>query len=290
MLNQWFYSHATWEVGTAICLVMVVIPLFGLFFFHRAVPWHKREEDTTMVGLSYALCGGLSAVMLAFVAVGAYETMDRSTTIASDEANSLSGLSFDSAGLGPEVSVRVREEVNRYIDVVTQKEWPHQKAYRMDPANFEEGWAILRQISVDLASFEPATQGQATVKLEMEHAINDLFASRRTRLLAATAHLPDAVWQMLVFGLGLVAVYVYLFGPHNYRIHMACTALTMISIGLVFTLVIALDYPFRGDVSVDDDAYIAVKEVSEHVFHPAAAAPGGGEHIAVHAQEKMAER
>jgi len=49
---------------------------------------------------------------------------------------------------------------------------------------------------------------------------------------------------MLIFGLGLVAVYVYLFGPHNYRIHMAVTALTMVSIGLVFTLLIALDYPF----------------------------------------------
>jgi hypothetical protein len=112
----------------------------------------------------------------------------------------------------------------------------------------------------------------------MEHAVNDLFAERRTRLLAAKAHLPDAVWQMLIFGLGLVAVYVFLFGPHSYRIHMAVTTLTMLSIGLVFTLVIALDYPFRGDVSVDSDAYIEVKEVAERVFHPEAAPAGGGEH------------
>jgi hypothetical protein len=189
MLNHWFYSHPTWEVGAAVCLALIVIPLIGLFFFHRMVPWHRREADTQMVGLSYALCGGLYAVMLAFVAVGTFETMDKSAGIASDEANSLSGLAFDSGGLGPEASVRVREEVNQYIDVVTKKEWPSQQAYRMEAANYEEGWAILRRISLDLASFEPATQGQATVKLEMEHAVNDLFASRRTRLLAATAHL-----------------------------------------------------------------------------------------------------
>ncbi len=52
-----------------------------------------------MVGMSYALCGGIYAVVLAFVAVGTYEAMDKSTAIASEEANSLGGLSFDSAGL-----------------------------------------------------------------------------------------------------------------------------------------------------------------------------------------------
>jgi hypothetical protein len=132
----------------------------------------------------------------------------------------------------------------------------------MEERNYEEGWAQVRRIGLDLANFEPATPGQATVKAEMVHVVNDLFSARRARLLAANAHLPDAVWQMLIFGLVLVAVYVYLFGPHSYKIHMAVTALTMLSIGLVFTLIIALDYPFRGDLSVDDDAYLGVEEGS----------------------------
>lgn len=273
MLNQWFYSHPTWEVATAVCLVLILLPLAGLFFFHRLVPWRKREEDTPMVGLSYALCGSLYAVMLAFVAVGTYETMDKSAAIASEEANSLGSIAFDSPGLPPELARRVRADVHEYIDVVTRKEWPNQQAYRMDDSNYEEGWALLRRTSLDLAGFEPATPGQATVKAELEHVVNDLFSSRRTRLLAAKAHLPGAVWEMLIFGLLLVAIYLYLFGPHSYRIHMAVTTLTMLSIGLVFTLVIALDYPFRGEVSVDSDAYRGVKEVAEHIFRPDETAP-----------------
>ena len=50
---------------------------------------------------------------------------------------------------------------------------------------------------------------------------------------------------------------------------MMTPGLTMLSIGLVFTLIIALDYPFRGDLSVDDDAYLGVKEVSDRAFEPA---------------------
>jgi hypothetical protein len=285
MLNHWFYSHSTWEVACAVCSVVVLLPLLGLFIFHRLVNWQTREEDTSMVGLSYALCGGIYAVVLAFVAVGTYEAMDRSTTIASDEANSLGGLAFDSAGLPSELAVRVRADVNTYIDIVTKKEWPKQQAYQMEERNYEEGWTQVRRIGLDLANFEPSTPGQTTVKAEMMHTSNELFSARRARLLAANAHLPDAVWQMLIFGLGLVALYVYLFGPHSYKIHMAVTGLTMLSIGLVFTLIIALDYPFRGDLSVDDDAYLGVQEVSNRAFESTEATPGS-EHTSLPEEKK----
>jgi membrane protease YdiL (CAAX protease family) len=273
MLNQWFYSHATWEVAVALCSVLLVVTLAGLYLFHRLVNWQAREHDTSMVGLSYALCGGIYAVVLAFVAVGTYETMDKSTSVAAEEANSLGSLAFDSAGLPGSLAVRVRADVDKYIDIVTKKEWPSQQNYRMEERNYEEGWTQIRRINLDLAAFEPATTGQATVKAEMEHVVNELFSARRARLLAANAHLPDAVWQMLIFGLGLVLVYIYLFGPHSFKIHMAVTGLTMLSLGLVLTLVIALDYPFRGELSVDSDAYVGVQEVARRTFAQAEVGP-----------------
>jgi Protein of unknown function (DUF4239) len=268
MLNNWFYSHPTWEVVLAVCSAMVVLALAGLVVFHRLVHWEAREKDTSMIGLSYALAGGIYAVVIAFVAVGVYSAMDKGEAIASAEANSLSALVFDSAGLPPELGARVRNDVNAYIDTVIKKEWPSQQAYRMDESNFSEGWAQLRRIGVDLAGFEPANMGQTTVKLEMVHGINEVFSARSARLLAANAHLPDATWQMMICGLFLVAFYLYLFGPHSFRIHMAVTGLTMVSIGLVFSFIIALDYPFRGDLSVDDEAFLGLKEIAASTFAP----------------------
>ena len=275
MLNEWFYSHKTWQIGLLVDVVLLLVSLIGLRLFHRFVAWHPREEHNHMVGLSYALCGSVYAVIVALVAGSIFETMDKSQAIAGEEANSITALIFDSSGLGPQSAEQVRGETERYIDVVTEKEWPDQRAYRMETANFEEGWAILRKISVDLATFEPKSQGQATVKMELEHDINDLFTARRQRLLAATRHVPGAIWGMLLFGLGVVCVYVYLFGPHSFKMHMAVTAMTVLSIGFVFTLVIAEDYPFRGNVSVDSEAYTDVKEVAERVFHPETAPKEG---------------
>jgi hypothetical protein len=277
MLNTWFYSHSVWEVVLAVCGVMVVISLAGLAIFHRLVHWESREKDTSMIGLSYALAGGIYAVVIAFVAVGVYSAMDKGEAIASAEANSLSSIVFDSAGLPDELGARVRSEVDAYVETVVKKEWPSQKAFHMEESNFAEGWDELRQIGRDLASFEPDNMGQATVKAEMVHGINDVFNARSARLLAANAHLPDATWQMMICGLVLVTIYVYLFGPHSFGIHMVVTALTMVSIGLVFSLIIALDYPFRGDLCVDNEAFLGVKEVAAAAFAPAVAHPGSSE-------------
>ncbi len=266
MLNDWFYSHSVWSVAAAVCFVTVVIPLIGLYFFHKVVPWNVREEDTSMVGLSYALCGGIFAVVLAFVAVGVYEAMDKTTATAAAEANSLCNLVFDSAGMPGEVGSRVREEVDQYIDTVTEKEWPSQQAYHMAESNFQEGWKQVRVINTEIAAWEPATPGQASINADMVRLVNQLYSARRTRLLAASAHLPAAVWEMLVIGLLLVTVFIYLYGPHSFKIHMAVTGLTMLSIGLVFTLIISLDYPFRGALSVDDEAFKGVKVVASHAF------------------------
>ena len=278
MLNNWFYSHPTWQVIIAVCGVLLVIALLGLIPFHRLVNWRVRENDTSMIGMSYALAGGIYAVVLAFVAVGTYQSMDRATAIASEEADALSSLAFISAGLPAELGAHVRADLNDYIDIVTKKEWPRQQVYDVDGAHYAEGWANLRKISIEMASFEPATPGGATAKLEMEHGINDLFSARRARLLAATAHLPDAIWQMLIAGLVLIVFYMYMFGPQSYRIHMSVVGLTVVSIGLVFSLIIALDYPFRGDLSVGNSAYTGVRHIVAHVFADADDAHGVRSH------------
>ena len=69
----------------------------------------------------------------------------------------------------------------------------------MDDSNYELGWQQVRNISLDLSNYQPANNGQANVKTDMVRLINNLFSARRARLLAARAHLPDAVWQIDVY-------------------------------------------------------------------------------------------
>lgn len=279
MLNDWFYSHSTWVVALAVCTVLSVAGLAALLALHRLVSWEARKADNAMTGLSYALCGGIYAVVLAFVAIGVYQSLEKSSDLALEEVNALSTLYFSSSGLPPELARHIRADVDAYVDFVYEQEWPRQKAYDMDERHFAYGWALLRKINYQLVSFEPATPGQATVKTEMLRGSNELFSARRARISAADQHLPVLVWQMLLYGLLLVTIGLCLLGPHSFGLHAGALWLTMLSVGLVFTLIIALDYPFRGELSVERDAYVSLKQVATRTFAPsngptAAGAPG----------------
>jgi hypothetical protein len=259
VLVDFLYTHPTWVIGLVVIGVWTGLALGGLYAFHRLVDVHLRHKDTETVGLTYAIVAVVYAVLIAFIVVDVFETFAKGDEIATAEANKLSNLMLDSAGLPPPMGEAVRADLDKYIDIVVKSEWPSQQKGKLGDAVFEPGWTALAHLSTRLAVFEPATMGQNVNKSEMLHVMNELIKARRSRILAAGEHLPDVVWQILLLA-GAVAVgYTYLFGTHSFGIHLAITGLIAATISLVFVLIIALDYPFRGEVSVGDEAFLGVK-------------------------------
>lgn len=262
VLVDFLYTHPTWEVGLVVIGIWTSLALAGLYIFHRLVDVHTRQKDTDTVGLTFAIVAVVYAVLIAFIVVDVFETSAKDDEIATAEANKLSNLMLDSAGLPPQTAEAVRADLDKYIDIVVKSEWPSQQAGKLGDAVFDPGWTVLAHLSTRLAVFEPATMGQNVNKGEMLHTMNELIKARRSRILAAGEHLPFVVWQILLLA-GAVAVgYTYLFGAHSFRIHLAITGLVSATIALVFVLIIALDYPFRGEVSVTSGAFIGVRETA----------------------------
>jgi len=271
MLVDFLYTHPTWEVGLLVISVWTGLSLAGLYLFHRFVDVHMRHKDTETVGLTYAIVAVVYAVLIAFIVVDVFETYAKGDEIATAEANKLSNLMLDSAGLPGPMGEAVRADLDKYIDTVVKVEWPSQQAGKLSDKVFEEGWTELGHLSTRLAVFEPATSGQNVNKGEMLRSVNDLIKARRSRILAAGEHLPDVVWQILLLAGAVAVTYTYLFGAHSFRIHMAITGLIATTIALVFVLIIALDYPFRGEVSVGDEAFVSVRATASGALEPVAA-------------------
>ena len=270
---DFLYTHPIWVVGLVVIGAWTGLALVGLYIFHRFVDVEVRQKDTETVGLTYAIVAVVYAVLIAFIVVDVFETFAKGDEIATAEANKLSNLMLDSAGLPPQMAEAVRADLDKYIDIVVQSEWPSQQAGRRGDGVFEPGWTALARLSTRLAVFEPVTIGQNVNKGEMLHTMNDLIKARRSRILAAGEHLPRVVWQILVLA-GAVAVgYTYLFGAHSFRIHLAITGLVSAMIALVFVLIISLDYPFRGELSVGDDAFVSVKATASGALQPEPAKP-----------------
>lgn len=270
MLADFLYSHSTWLVALVVIGLWTGISLTGLFIAHRLVDVQTRHKDTETVGLTYAIVAVVYAVLLALITVDVFDTFSKADSIASAESNKLSNLMLDTSGLPPEMATEMRSDLNKYIDIVVKSEWPDQQAGKLGTEVFEPGWTLLAHISRELAVFEPTTMGQNVDKAEMLHAMNDLIKARRQRIIAAGEHLPAVIWKMLLLGGAVSVGYTYLFGARTFGIHVAITGLIAATIGLVFVLIITLDYPFRGSVSVSSDSF---RSVQQNVTGALAAAP-----------------
>ena len=269
LLTNFFYSHATWVVAIVVIGVWTGLSLLGLVIFNKFSDPEHRHKDTETVGLTYAIVAVVYAVLIGFIVVNVFESSAKGDEIATTEANQLSSLKLDSVGLSVEESALIRASVNKYLDIVVQKEWPAQQAGNLDEEVFQPGWTQISVLSMQLAAYEPTTAGQGVTKTAMLAVMDQVVEARRNRVEAAGDHVPSVIWDILLLAGAIAVGYTYLFGAHSFKIHLAITGLIAATISLVFVLIIALDYPFRGEVSVSDDAYVSARTIKAVVDAPA---------------------
>jgi ABC-type branched-subunit amino acid transport system permease subunit len=102
--------------------------------------------------------------------------------------------------------------------------------------------------------------GQEVIQAELLKVLNELFSARASCLSAVQGHIPDVVWWIIFFGGATTAGFTYLFGFHDFRMHVVMTMTVAASLALVVVLIVALDWPFRGEVSISPDAYIKTQK------------------------------
>jgi hypothetical protein len=107
---------------------------------------------------------------------------------------------------------------------------------------------------------QPSNLGQAVIQAELLRTLNELYRARASRISAVEGHIPALIWWVIFFGATLTTGYTYLFGFHDFRMHLVTTASVVTSLSLIIVLIIALDWPFRGRVSISPDAFVKVEQ------------------------------
>lgn len=246
MLVDWLYNNPIWLVSGVILVIAIGVACSGLFIFDRLVDVGLRRDHNDITGFTIAIVGVVYAVLLAFIAVATWQTFANAGTIVGDEADYLGNIYRDTAGLPDAVATKLRADLRQYADTVIKVEWPAQQAGRVAVT----GWAPLNDFHMEIAMFQPKTSGETVIQAEIMHSLNELYSARESRLTAATGHIDEVVWWIIVISGALSIGYTYLFGLKNLFMHMVMTAAVTASMTLVVILIVELDYPFRGDVSV----------------------------------------
>jgi ABC-type branched-subunit amino acid transport system permease subunit len=87
-----------------------------------------------------------------------------------------------------------------------------------------------------------------------------LLGDRDQRLMINARGLPSMIWWTLLAGGVVTVVFTYLFGSPDFDLQLLMTALLSALIGVMFVLIMELNYPYRGDVSVDASGWATLGE------------------------------
>ena len=80
--------------------------------------------------------------------------------------------------------------------------------------------------------------------------LNTLLALRSSRLASVNSGIPDILWAVVLIGALVNIVLLWMIKTESH-VHIIITGALSAFMGLVIFLIAAMDYPFRGDVSID---------------------------------------
>ena len=118
----------------------------------------------------------------------------------------------------------------------------------------------LRDLNTAIATIQPQNLGEAVVQAELFKVWNELYQTRSSRLSAVQGHVPGVVWWIVFLGAAITTGYTYFFGYQNFWMHMAMTGTLAATLALVVVLIVALDWPFRGEISVTPEPFIMTQQ------------------------------
>jgi hypothetical protein len=256
MMLDWIFGTPMWLWGTVLVALSTAVACCGLLIFHRLVHVDVRKAHNDLAGFTLAVVGVLYAVLLAFIAIATWNAFSKASDIVESESDYAGGIYFDTRGLPQAKGQAIRDAIERYVSAVINQEWPLQRAGKTP----DQGWQPLRDLNTAIASIQPQNLGEAMIQAELLNSWNQLYLMRSSRLSAVQGHVPGPVWWVVFLGGVITTSYTYFFGYLNFAMHMAMTGILAATLALVVVLIIDLDRPFRGAISVSPDPFIMTQQ------------------------------
>ncbi|MBV9374290.1 MAG: DUF4239 domain-containing protein [Alphaproteobacteria bacterium] len=240
------YEYPLWRIG----LLLVILTAFGAvsveLVAHRFVSVEFRRRHNDAAAAIFSIIGVTFAVLLAFVAMLAWDGFNKAKAAAYTEAAAVLDVYAASIGLAGTGSPALRDDIISYVASVVRVEWPAQAEGR----DVDAGTEYLEKMNRTVTGFKPSGVADGNLHALLLQSLSQLRNARQQRLLAAETTVPAVVWIVTLLGGGLTIAFGSFLGVPSLGMHLAMSAALAISGALVLTLIVALSNPFRGDFRV----------------------------------------
>jgi hypothetical protein len=250
----WLESLTTATAGVVVVGGFVLLALALGYVVARFTSSEVRTAHNDRAGFILAVIGVIYAVLLAFVAIGVWERFSLAESRTYDEAGALATVYRD-AGSFPDKG-RLRAALRAYVVSIVTDEWPRMR--RGKEAGLSS--ALIETVDRDVRALPVSSLRLANIQGQMLSAIDTALLDRQTRLTIDSDGINTILWIVLLVGAVVTIGFTYLFGFDQTSMQQLMIGGLSFLIGLVLFLIIALDFPFRGSIAVQPEAFRALFE------------------------------
>ncbi len=247
-------------------LLMILLILFfssfsiaGLLITRKFIHHSILKLHNDVAGFMFSTLGVIYAVLLAFVVLVVWEEYNDAKKIAESEGSYAFALYRD-VSLYPDstIALKLRREFKDYAKAVIHKEYPAMKEMKVDTKTI----VMFRDFFYEMKKINPQTAQEQIIYSEIMDNLNTIAEYRALRMLNSKSSVPSAVWIAIIIG-GLITIgFTFLFGTENFKAQMFMSICLSTLVALVIFVIIELQYPFSGEVSVGSEGYKEILEWS----------------------------
>ena len=259
----WFYKIPNWQLGLLVISTFTILSIVGFVLTRKWVGSFKSHHND-VVSCYVATIGVLYAVLLAMIAVASWNNYTDVDSLVSQEADLVHAMFRDADAFPSPHRERFRTLLHDYVDTVVHIEWPSLQLGREEKRAAMAVDAIFKE----WITFEPKTEKENVVATERFQRLNNFQSVRRNRIQTGLSGLMPVLWIVVIVGAVLNLGLTYLFWMDDQRVHFVMTAVLGATIGMVVYLILALDHPLWGEVSVPPTAFEIVASSMDRSLNP----------------------
>lgn len=213
----------------------------------------RERRSDEMLAVTVEFVGLAYAILAGFVIVSLWQGQAEAREAVSSEASTLQDIVSVGRALPPDDASRIAVAVRSYCRVVVYEEWSLLR--QGEPSLRAE--ASAHAIFSAVTAVEPSGSLATTLQSSLIDSVRDFAAQRNHRLELAGVRLPGELWLLVILATVVLIVLISAFesdGPW----HIATTLVIAGMMGMLLFAIVALSYPFSGDVSISAEPFIAV--------------------------------
>ena len=263
----WVYDIPTASLALLFAAVFVGFTWLGIVFVKPFLRLLLRHQGGINDLVGYIL-GGHSAffgLLLGLLAVAAYQNLADVDKTVSREAGFPRSIYRSVTDYPEPVRSETLPLIREYTRYVVEEAWPLQQRGIVAA----DGVSRMNAVQAKLFAFEPKSKAQEIIHTQTMAQFFEMAEVRRARVQSIDAGVPAIMWYVVAIGTLIMIALIWMLEMKLVP-HLLLGGLLILFLSTVICLIVVMDKPLRGEVSIGPDAYKAVLDRMIAPLSPAA--------------------